>query len=144
LYVCKANGGLLGGSKGGGVLFQTPKKATLKTKKIMSRAGSDIGYCDSDYRNNNTVSNLPSEEDVTKHLESIGFHVADVRVGDKDLDIYIEYDGLAYDLVDLDWDCYESFGMDDYLKEYDDVYSMCCGASVDTDVRRCGSCREAL
>jgi|TARA_R100000479_G_C6244330_1_gene150012 hypothetical protein len=110
----------------------------------MSRAGSDIGYCDSNYRENNTVSYMPSEEDVTKHLESMGFDVSDVRVGDKDLDIYIEYEGLAYDLIDLDWDCYESFGIDDYLREYDEVYSMCCGASVDTDVRRCGSCHEAL
>ena len=60
----------------------------------MSRAGSDIGYCDSNYRENNTVSYMPSEEDVTKHLESMGFDVSDVRVGDKDLDIYIEYEGL--------------------------------------------------
>lgn len=110
----------------------------------MSRAGSDIGYCDSDYRKNNTVPNLPSEEDVTKHLESMGFEVEDVRVGDNDLDIYINHEGLAYDFIDLDWDCYELFAMDDYLKEYSDVYSMCCGGSVDTDVRRCGSCQEAL
>tara|TARA_R100000030_G_scaffold77526_1_gene60442 strand:+ start:446 stop:778 length:333 start_codon:yes stop_codon:yes gene_type:complete len=110
----------------------------------MCRAGSDIGYCDSNYRKNNTVDYLPSEEDVTNHLQSMGFDVADVRVGDKDLDIYIEYEGLAYDLVDLDWDCYESFGVDDYLREYDEVYSLCCGASVDTDIRRCGSCLEAL
>ena len=110
----------------------------------MSRAGSDIGYCDSDYRENNTVGYTPSEEDVTKHLESMGFDVADVRVGEKDLDIYIEYEGLAYDLTDLDWDCYKSFGTDDYLTQYDEVYSMCCGASVDTDVRRCGKCQEAL
>ena len=49
----------------------------------------------------------------------MGFDVADVRVGEKDLDIYIEYEGLAYDLTDLDWDCYESFGTDDYLTQYD-------------------------
>ena len=108
------------------------------------RAGSDIGYCDSNYKNNNTVPNLPSEEDVTNHLESMGFEVNDIRVGDNDLDIYITYNGLSYDFVDFDWDCYESFDKVNYLKEYDEVYSMCCGASVDTDVRRCDSCQEAL
>ena len=83
------------------------------------RAGSNIGYCDSEFRNNNTVPNLRSEEDVTNHLESMGFEVNDIRVGDNDLDIYITYNGLSYDFVDFDWDCYESFDKDNYLKEYD-------------------------
>jgi hypothetical protein len=110
----------------------------------MSRAGSDIGYCDSDYRANNTADNLPSDKEVASHLESMGFDVEDVRVGDNDLDIYINYEGLAYDLLDLDWDCYETFEKEDYLREYNDVYSMCCGSSVNIDIRRCGSCQEAL
>jgi len=109
----------------------------------MCRAGSDIGYCDSDHRENGSPM-LSSEADVTKHLVSMGFEVEDVRVGDDDLDIYINYEGVAYEFIDLTWDDYDNFSQEDYLKGYDNIYSMCCGADYNPDFGRCASCKEGV
>ena len=110
----------------------------------MSRAGNDIGYCDSDYRKNNTVDFQPSEKEVRESLESLGFSVEDIRLGERDLDLYITHETIAYDFIDLDWDSYNTFTKDDYLNQYDNAWAACCGAEYDTDWRRCGECQEAL
>ena len=109
----------------------------------MCRAGSDIGYCDSDYRENSSPM-LPSEGDVTNHLVSMGFEVDDLRLGDNDLDIYISHKGVGYDFIDLSWDDYETFTFQDYLKGYDNIYSMCCGADYHRDFGRCAHCKECV
>ena len=109
----------------------------------MCRAGSDIGYCDSNHRENGSPM-LQSEGDVTNHLASMGFEVEDVRVGDDDLDIYINYGGVAYEFIDLSWDDYNNFSQEDYLKGDDKIYSMCCGADYKPDFGRCAHCKECV
>ena len=110
----------------------------------MSRAGSDIGYCDSDYRENNTNRNLPSDEEVTKHLESIGLQVDDLRLGEEDLDIYFVHEGICYEIHDLDWDDYECFEKEDYLENYSECLSSCCGAAIDKGEKFCLHCEAFL
>jgi len=110
----------------------------------MCRAGSDIGYCDSDWRENNTIDIRPSDSSVENYLSSMGFDNVDVRTGDNDLDISFTYKGVFYAHYDLDWDSYENFEFVDYLSDADQKESACCGATLYDDSRRCGYCKESL
>ena len=50
------------------------------------RAGSDIGYCDSDH------PKAPfewCEEDIKANVEALGFNLDDVNLGDNEMDLYL-------------------------------------------------------
>tara|TARA_R100000278_G_scaffold38353_1_gene34013 strand:+ start:2051 stop:2344 length:294 start_codon:yes stop_codon:yes gene_type:complete len=90
------------------------------------RAGSDIGYCDSDYRANNTVENFVyTENDIKANLESLGFELVDITFCDFTIDLYIKdkKTGKEYDFYDLRYDEYEYFIRKDFLNNYDEIFT---------------------
>jgi len=107
------------------------------------RAGSDIGYCDSDY------SRAPfvwCEKDIQANVEALGFCLEDVQLGDYKMDLYlIDKDtDVAYDYEDLEYSTYEKCTRTDFLKDYSNRYSPCCGADIIEDYGRCKHCKEAI
>jgi hypothetical protein len=111
------------------------------------RAGSDIGYCDSDYRENNTVDNFAyTEKDIIANVEALGFNLHDVQLGDKKMDLYLEDKDtyVGYDYLNFEYTIYETFTRKDFLREYDEIYSPCCGADIIEDYGRCKHCKEAV
>jgi len=111
------------------------------------RAGSDIGYCDSDYRENNTVDNFAyTEKDIIANVEALGFNVYDVILGQDKMDLYLEdKDTLVYyDYYNFEYLLYETFTRKDFLREYDGRFSGCCGADIIEDYGRCKHCKEAI
>jgi hypothetical protein len=107
------------------------------------RAGSDIGYCDSDH------PKAPfewCEQDIKTNVEALGFMLEEVILGDYKMRLYlIDKDtNVAYDYEDLYYDTYETFTRRDFLKEYDNRFSPCCGADIIEDYGRCKQCKEAI
>lgn len=107
------------------------------------RAGSDIGYCDSDH------PKAPfewCEKDVKANVEALGFELEDVILGDYKMRLYlIDKDtNVAYDYEDLEYTTYETFTRRDFLREYDERFSPCCGADIYEDYGRCKRCKEAV
>ena len=79
------------------------------------RAGSDIGYCDSDH------PKAPfewCEKDVKANVEALGFELEDVILGDYKMRLYlIDKDtNVAYDFEDLYYDTYKTFTRRDFLR----------------------------
>jgi hypothetical protein len=107
------------------------------------RAGSDIGYCDSDYPRTNFEW---CELDIQANIEALGFELEDVHLSDCVMDLYlIDKDtNVAYDYIDLPYHIYETFTRRDFLKEYDNRFSPCCGADIYEDYGRCKHCKEAV
>jgi hypothetical protein len=107
------------------------------------RAGSDIGYCDSDH------PKAPfewCEEDIKANVETLGFDLEDVTLGAYKMDLYLidKDNSVAYDYIDLEYDTYKVFNRNDFLKEYDNRFSPCCGADIYEDFGRCKRCKEAV
>jgi len=107
------------------------------------RAGSDIGYCDSDH------PKAPfewCEKDIKSNVEALGFNLADVKLGDSKMDLYLEDsdNNVAYDFYDLEYSIYETFIRKDFLREWDERFSPCCGADIYEDYGRCKHCKEAV
>lgn len=97
------------------------------------RAGDDIGYCDSDYRDGSMLfSHDLSEEIIRGQMSDMGFRLEDVQLGEYMMQLYLcDTDtGVLYDFFDLEIDIYESFTRKDFLKEYDERWSPCCGEEV--------------
>ena len=84
------------------------------------RAGSDIGYCDSDYREHNTHSYI-SDDFVNNIVEAAGFDLFDAQLGEKTLDLYIidKETDIEYDYYDLSYDELESYTRKEFLNNYD-------------------------
>ena len=81
------------------------------------RAGSDIGYCDSDY------PKAPfewCEQDIKANVEALGFKLEEVILGDYKMRLYLidKNTDLAYDFEDLEYDIYETYTRKDFLTEY--------------------------
>lgn len=110
----------------------------------MCRAGSDIGYCDSDYRENHTIDPQPTVKEIIKSLKNYHFEYIDVQAGDQNIDLSFEYKGVWYAHYDLPYDLYDEFEFIDYIKEANQKETACCGASFDEDIRRCNHCKENL
>ena len=111
------------------------------------RAGSDIGYCDSDYRENNTVDNFPyCEEDIIAHLRTLQFFVNAVELREEEMDLYLEDNEtrVSYNFYGLEYSYYEEFTRKDFLREYDERFSSCCGSDIYEDYGRCKHCKEVL
>lgn len=107
------------------------------------RAGSDIGYCDSDY------PRAPfdwCEEDIKANVNALGFDLEDVHLGDNKMDLYLtdKETKIGYDYSDLEYHIYETFVRKDFLREYDERYSPCCGSDIIEDYGRCKKCKEAI
>ena len=107
------------------------------------RAGSDIGYCDSDY------PRAPfewCEQDIKANVEALGFNLADVILGDNKMDLYLKdsENNVAYDFYDLEYSIYEKFTRRDFLREWGERFSPCCGADIIEDYGRCKHCKEAV
>lgn len=107
------------------------------------RAGSEIGYCDSDY------PRAPfewCEQDIKANVEALGFNVADVQLGENKMDLYLEDSdtSVAYDFYDLEYSTYEQFTRRDFLREWDERFSPCCGSDIIEDYGRCKHCKEAV
>ena len=89
------------------------------------RAGSDIGYCDSDY------PKAPfewCEQDIKANVEALGFKLEEVILGDYKMRLYIidKDTHVAYDYEDLEYTTYETFTRRDFLREWDERFSPCC------------------
>ena len=107
------------------------------------RAGSDIGYCDSDH------PKAPfewCEQDIKANVEALGFNLVGVHLGDYKMQLYlIDKDtDVAYDYEDLEYDTYETFTREDFLRNWDERFSSCCGADIIEDIGRCKHCKEAV
>jgi hypothetical protein len=107
------------------------------------RSGSDIGYCDSDY------SRAPfewCEQDIKANVEALGFYLEDVNLGEYKMDLYLtdKDTSIAYDYENLEYDTYEILTRKDFLNEYDNRYSPCCGADIIEDYSRCKHCKETI
>ena len=107
------------------------------------RAGTDIGYCDSDH------PKAPFEwckEDIKANVEALGFHLEDVNLGDYKMDLYLidKETDITYHYDDLDLSSYETFTRKDFLREYDEIFSPCCGSDIIEDFGRCKQCKEAI
>ena len=107
------------------------------------RAGSEIGWCDSDH------PKAPfewCEQDIKANVEALGFNLADVRLGENKMDLYLEDSdtNVAYDFYDLEYAFYEVFTRKDFLREWDERFSPCCGADIIEDYGRCKHCKEAV
>tara|TARA_Y100000114_G_C11655508_1_gene276378 strand:- start:393 stop:707 length:315 start_codon:yes stop_codon:yes gene_type:complete len=92
------------------------------------RAGTDIGYCDSDYRENNTMNNFPyCEEDIIAHLRKLEFYVNAVELREEKMDLYLEDNEtlISYNFYDLEYYLYEEFTRKDFLREYDERFTPC-------------------
>ena len=110
-------------------------------------AGSDIGYCDSNYRENNTVDIFSyCEKSMRANLEKLGFEVGHIYLKENNLDLHLtDLDTrISYDFEDLDYDTYETFTREDFLREYDERFSPCCSADIYEDYGRCKHCKEAV
>ena len=106
------------------------------------RAGSDIGYCDSDH------PKAPFEwckEDIKANVEALGFNLDDVNLGDNKMDLYLtdKDTQVGYDYYNLEYKLYENFTAKDFLREYDDRFSGCCTANINL-YGRCEHCKEAI
>lgn len=88
------------------------------------RAGSDIGYCDSDYRENNTHSYI-CDDFVNNIVEAAGFDLFDAQLGEKTLDLYItdKETDIDYDYYDLSYDELESYTRKEFLNNYDQKHT---------------------
>tara|TARA_R100001440_G_scaffold13790_1_gene23756 strand:- start:226 stop:555 length:330 start_codon:yes stop_codon:yes gene_type:complete len=107
------------------------------------RAGSDIGYCDSDY------PRAPfewCEQDIKANVEALGFNLEDVNLGTYKMDLYLTDKDtyVGYDFFNFEYTIYETFTRKDFLREYDEIYSPCCGADIIEDYGRCKHCKEAV
>ena len=107
------------------------------------RAGSDIGYCDSEH------PKAPiewCEKDIEANLEALGFSLFDVNLGDYKMDLYItdKDTQVGYDYIDLPYGIYEIFTRKDFLRDYDERYSPCCGADILEEIGRCKHCKETV
>tara|TARA_R110001583_G_scaffold35622_7_gene118331 strand:- start:317 stop:661 length:345 start_codon:yes stop_codon:yes gene_type:complete len=111
------------------------------------RAGSDIGYCDSEYRRNNTNNTYGniSESDVESTVESFGFIMHDANLCEEAIDLYLidKETEIAYDYFDLSYEDYNRFKRKDYLEYYDQRYSACCQADVDSK-SVCEYCKKVI
>ena len=107
------------------------------------RAGSDIGYCDSDYQR---APFQWCEQDIKANVEALGFNLADVILGDNKMDLYLKdsENNVAYDFYDLEYSIYEKFTRRDFLREWGERFSPCCGADIIEDYGRCKHCKEAV
>lgn len=111
------------------------------------RAGSDIGYCDSDYRENQTISNfIFTEKDIKANIEAMGFDLEDVILGENKMDLYLtdKETAIGYDYINLEYHNYETFTRKDFLREWNERYSPCCGSDIVEDYGRCKRCKEAI
>ncbi len=111
------------------------------------RAGGDIGYCDSDYRENNTVDNFPyCEEDIIAQLRTKEFFVNAVELREENMDLYLEDNQtlVTYIFYNLEYYLYKEFTRKDFLREYDERFSPCCSADIYEDYGRCKHCKEAV
>ena len=107
------------------------------------RAGSDIGYCDSDQ------PKAPfewCEQDIRTNLKAFGFEVGHIYLKDNNFDLYLtDIDTqVGYDFEDLEYTTYEEFTRNDFLKEWDQRFSPCCGADIIADYDRCKHCKEVV
>lgn len=87
------------------------------------RAGSDIGYCDSDH------PKAPfewCEEDIKANVEALGFELVDVQLFDHGIDLYLvdKKSGIGYDLYNLLYDEYEYFTRKDFIKMADECHNI--------------------
>ena len=92
------------------------------------RAGSDIGYCDSDYRENQTISNFVfTEKDIKANIEALGFDLEDVILGENKMDLHLtdKETAIGYDYINLEYHNYETFTRKDFLREYDERFTTC-------------------
>tara|TARA_R100001086_G_scaffold14069_1_gene7088 strand:+ start:1285 stop:1611 length:327 start_codon:yes stop_codon:yes gene_type:complete len=106
------------------------------------RAGNDIGYCDSEH------PKAPfewCEKDIEANLEALGFSLYDVNLSDYKMDLYItdKETNVAYDFYNLEYYFFENFLREDYLKEYDERWSGCCGSEL-LDCGICKHCKEIV
>jgi hypothetical protein len=86
------------------------------------RAGSDIGYCDSDH------PKAPfewCEKDIKANVEALGFELVDVVLGDYKMDLHLtDIDTkIGYDYYDFEYKFYEKFTRKDFLNEYDEKWT---------------------
>ena len=107
------------------------------------RAGSDIGYCDNDQ------PKAPfewCEQDIRTNLKALGFEVGHIYLKDNNFDLYLtDIDTqVGYDFEDLEYTTYEEFTRNDFLKEWDQRFSPCCGADIIADYDRCKHCKEVV
>ena len=90
------------------------------------RAGSDIGYCDSEYRAKHTVDNFCyTKNDIKANVEAMGFELEDVQFFDHGIDLYLvdNKTGIGYDFFNLRYDEYECYIRKDFLKMADEFWN---------------------
>ena len=109
----------------------------------MSRAGSDIGYCDSDYRDNNTTDNNPSSSDIEESFEKSGCTDVMAITSEHYIDeISFVYEGIFYRRYDLEYSEYDNTTFQDFMIDCDETESACCGGSYCPNERICNFCEE--
>ena len=110
---------------------------------LIMRAGSDIGYCDSDH------PKAPlelCEEDIKANVEALGFELDSVIIGGNIIELYLtdKDTHVCYDYYDLEQDIYKEFTRKDFLREWDQRFSGCCNADIIDDHNICKHCKESV
>ena len=93
----------------------------------MSRAGSDIGYCDSDYRDTfcSQENYNYTEDDIRTNVEALGFKLNEVQLCESTMELYITdaKTGISYDYYDLEYHIYDVWTRQDFLISYNEKFN---------------------
>ena len=78
-------------------------------------------------------------------LKQEGADNIDVVGRETTCDVTFDYDSVWYVLEDLSLEDFEDMSnINDMIGMYNDTGTTCCGASYDSDHRRCFDCKEAF
>ena len=84
-------------------------------------------------------------KEVTAWLKEQGATLIDVMEGETTCDINFDFNGAWFNVEDLSLEDFEDMSdINDMIAIYDDTGTSCCGASYDSDHRRCHHCQEAF
>ena len=83
--------------------------------------------------------------DLESTVESFGFIMHDANLCEEAIDLYLidKETEIAYDYFDLSYEDYNRFKRKDYLEYYDQRYSACCQADVDSK-SVCEYCKKVI
>ena len=89
------------------------------------RAGSDIGYCDSEFKKDWRTPFNYTEEDIKANVEALGFKLNHVTLCEKVMDLAIVdlQTGIGYDYYDLEYSVYEVWIKNDFLNSYNEMFN---------------------
>lgn len=81
---------------------------------------------------------MDKREEKISYLESLGLSIENI-ISEDETSIFFEHEGNYYEIQEKEFSVGDSL---DYIINFSEIYSSCCGEPLDTDFMVCPLCRE--